>query len=435
MANHRWIEGSVVGASLCELGIAVIKRIELINFMSHRHTVIELDAGLTVLVGPNNCGKSAIVTALQILCHNDTSTYVMRHGAKECRIIVETQEGHHIEWIRKKSGSPSYLVNGKEFDRLKKESGVWEELKQTLRMPRLEFDNNNKFDVHIGEQRNPIFLLGDKGRGAAQFFAASSDAIRLVEMQALHKKQVAENKSERKYLIQEQTETNLGLENLESVPALSERLTEIESQYESLKLQQISAQQLEGTLEELKRMKLEVAQFLAIECALCELLPLPKFEDTQSLQQLTQQIGAAQQQIGQCKSLQAALETLAPPPTFADENAVVQLRDAIQNQRGHADRLAGQLQVLSKVSEPPQASKGEAVSKLAEFLVRYQAQIEEFTELEELRVASEGRLKKADQEIKAWASENPNCPTCGSLVSAEELIDGPGHRHGVQADA
>ena len=219
------------------------------------------------------------------------------------------------------------------------------------------------------------------------------------------------------------------------MPALSEHLTEIESQYESLKLQQISAQQLEGTLEELKRMKLEVAQFLAIECALCELLPLPKFEDTQSLQQLTQQIGAAQQQIGQCKSLQAALETLAPPPTFADENAVVQLRDAIQNQRGHADRLAGQLQVLSKVSEPPQASKGEAVSKLAEFLVRYQAQIEEFTELEELRVASEGRLKKADQEIKAWASENPNCPTCGSLVSAEELIDGPGHRHGVQADA
>lgn len=58
----------------------VIRRIELRNFMSHARTVIEPADGLTVLVGPNNCGKSAVVAALQILCHNETSTYVMLHG-------------------------------------------------------------------------------------------------------------------------------------------------------------------------------------------------------------------------------------------------------------------------------------------------------------------------------------------------------------------
>ena len=185
----------------------MIKRIELINFMSHEHTVIEPAAGLTVLVGPNNCGKSAIVTALQILCHNENSTYVLRHGAKECRIIVETDDGHRIEWMRKKSGSPSYKINGQEFDRLRGESGVWDELARTLRLPRVEFDNN-KFDVHIGEQRNPVFLLGDKGKGAAQFFASSSDAIRLVEMQGLHKKRVSDNKKERNRLALQQTQVD-----------------------------------------------------------------------------------------------------------------------------------------------------------------------------------------------------------------------------------
>jgi len=83
----------------------VITRIELKNFMSHTRTVIEPAAGLTVLVGPNNCGKSAVVTALQILCHNDNSTYVLRHGEKACSVKIETGDGHSVEWRRKNSPS------------------------------------------------------------------------------------------------------------------------------------------------------------------------------------------------------------------------------------------------------------------------------------------------------------------------------------------
>jgi hypothetical protein len=37
----------------------MITRIELTNFMSHVHTVIEPAAGLTVLLGPNNCGSES----------------------------------------------------------------------------------------------------------------------------------------------------------------------------------------------------------------------------------------------------------------------------------------------------------------------------------------------------------------------------------------
>ena len=41
----------------------MIRRIKLVNFMSHANTVIEPADGLTILVGQNNCGKSAIVAA------------------------------------------------------------------------------------------------------------------------------------------------------------------------------------------------------------------------------------------------------------------------------------------------------------------------------------------------------------------------------------
>ena len=95
----------------------MVRRIELVNFMSHRQTVIEPAAGLTVLVGPNNCGKSAVVSALQILCDNVRGDYIVRHGEDECRIMVETEEGHSIEWRRIK-GTQSYCIDGEEVQRL-----------------------------------------------------------------------------------------------------------------------------------------------------------------------------------------------------------------------------------------------------------------------------------------------------------------------------
>jgi len=397
--------------------------------MSHRHTVIELDAGLTVLVGPNNCGKSAVVTALQILCHNDTSTYVLRHGAKECRIIVETGEGHRIEWIRKKSGSPSYLINGKEFDRLRNDSGVWQELKQTLRMPRLEFDNNNKFDVHIGEQRNPIFLLGDKGRGAAQFFASSSDASHLVEMQALHKKQVAENKSERKVLLKQQTEFNAALESLEDLPPLNESLVDCENQYNDLKSQQQAIEKLTVELETLKQNKRDQVRFAAVEAALSVLPKPPEFQDPGALSDLVSQLKREQQTVQVSQAQLAALESLRPTPTFEDEASLAQVLSELRNQKRNVARLSQSQEVLSSITDPPQPADAESVSTLAKFIVDYSAESEAHSDLEKQLAAADESLKQVAAQIEDWVGENPNCPTCGSQVSAEAMIAG-GHQHG-----
>ena len=435
MANHRRIDpqkrfvGVRDSLERCT-GIPVIKRIELINFMSHRHTVIELDAGLTVLVGPNNCGKSAIVTALQILCHNDNSTYVLRHGAKECRIIAETEEGHRIEWIRKKNGSPCYLIDGKEFDRLRGDSGVWQELKQTLRMPRLEFDNNNKFDVHIGEQRNPIFLLGDKGKGAAQFFASSSDAIRLVEMQALHKKQISENKSERKFLIQQQTEANAAVETLATVPAIAESLVDYESQYDALKTEQQAVEDLSTTISELKQKRKSVAHLTAIESTLNKLPELPTFENVEALRRSTNQLRKQRQQIQHNEATLATLKTLPAPPTVGDVSSLANMLKSLRTQQRATDRLSRSMEVLARVTEPPQATDEASVTGLAKFLVQYQTELESHTELKKQHATANRNVIKVAAEINQWAQENPNCPTCGSQVSADALISDGGHRHG-----
>jgi predicted ATPase len=166
----------------------MIRKITLQNFMSHRHTVIEPASGLTVLVGDNNCGKSAVVAALQILCRNASGDYMVRHGENECKIIVETDEGHIVEWKRK-GGTVSYTLNGKAIHRLR--GGIPDDLHKLLRIPMVfPQDGGDPFDIHFGEQKKPIFLLDEPGSRAAKFFASSSDAEVLIRMQILHKKNV-----------------------------------------------------------------------------------------------------------------------------------------------------------------------------------------------------------------------------------------------------
>src|SRR5437868_12245115 len=96
----------------------MIKRILLENYMSHPRTEIEPAAGLTVLVGPNNCGKSAVVSALQTLCNNASGDYMVRHDEKEVRVTVETDDGHTLTWKRRGT-VVSYVIDGRDVHRLR----------------------------------------------------------------------------------------------------------------------------------------------------------------------------------------------------------------------------------------------------------------------------------------------------------------------------
>ena len=137
----------------------MIRKITLENYMSHALTEIEPAAGLTVLIGPNNCGKSAVVSALETLARNTSGDFMVRHGAREARVTVETDDGHTFTWRRKTSGSPSYVIDGREVHRLNRD--VPEDLHQLLKLPEVKFGEKDVFDIHFAEQKSPIFLLNE----------------------------------------------------------------------------------------------------------------------------------------------------------------------------------------------------------------------------------------------------------------------------------
>ena len=135
----------------------MLRKITLKNFMSHSETVVELADGLTVLTGPNNCGKSAIVAALQTLATNGRTTHVKRHGEKSASVEVETSEGDCVQWERK-GNTVKYVINGEDVHRVGQ--SVPEGLHEILKLDRVDLGtgkSTDRYDIHFGEQNRLCF--------------------------------------------------------------------------------------------------------------------------------------------------------------------------------------------------------------------------------------------------------------------------------------
>jgi uncharacterized protein YlxW (UPF0749 family) len=83
-------------------------------------------------------------------------------------------------------------------------------------------------------QKSLVFLLGNSSANAARFFASSSDAIRLVQMQKRHKEKLQEAQKEKSRLEAESRELNAELGALDPVIDLDRRLKALEADYQDL---------------------------------------------------------------------------------------------------------------------------------------------------------------------------------------------------------
>lgn len=329
----------------------MIRKITLHNFMSHQHTEIELANGLTVLVGENNCGKSAIVEALYILCHNVGGGYMVRHGENECKVIVETEEGHVIEWKREKN-SVSYTINGKPIHRLK--GGVPDDLHKLLRISKVSTkDGNENFDIHFGEQKKPVFLLDGSGSQAAKFFASSSDAESLIKMQDLHKSNIRNANQTSNRLKKEIEERDLRIKSLDRVTILQTKLAEEKTQYETLMSNRQLANALERAIEELRKVT-ERKGVLDNQASVYKFLQKPpSMRDTKSLDVHLTDLETWLKQFSYFEHQVQAFDHLQSPPLLADTATLeILLRELAQV--GHSVlHVSAVNRVLSNLDSPP----------------------------------------------------------------------------------
>ena len=435
-------------------GRRVIRRLELRNFMSHKHSVLEFSDGLTVLVGENNCGKSAVVSALQVLSQNISGDFMVRHGEKECSVTVETDDGHVLEW-RRRGKTVSYVIDGTEVHRLRRR--VPENLQTHLRLPVVEAEGE-AFDVHFGEQKRPVFLLDEASSRRAAFFASSSDSARLIEIQSLHRQKVREARAEERVLLARADLLERRLESLQPLGEITAALERVESLYREqedgrgciLRLSDLGRRyrnavvaaaawerktaslagleappvlaptpRLRGCISQLAERVAAIPRMGAVAAAANPLSAPPELGDTGRLRRLCLQLAQVQRGRSVHRAL-ARLLAAAPAPAMFDETARLRERIFGLGERlGRRRRAERRSQILQRIAGPPQLGDTGRAAGLIRQLRETRRGVAAFQ-----KAVRDAREREAlmEREIRTTALEIEACPTCGQRIDPERLM-------------
>lgn len=446
----------------------MIRKIILDNFMAHEHTELELGPGVNALTGPNNSGKSAIVEALRYLTSNPAPSSCIRHGAKEARVTVELEDGTRVTWVRTKR-YPLYEIlypgqdEPEEFAKMGR-GGVPDEVRDVLRLDFLDIETGKKVDIHIGNQREPVFLINQPGSHAAAFFAASTESAHLLAMQDRLKMRTRDAKRKERDLEADLSRVEADLDHFAPLPAIAvivEAARELETTAKRLQTelpaldnviqrQQSLNKRLDtGTatatvlkavisppeVSDISGLKSLMAHMSALESGVNKsvrtaqsLQPLkgtPDVEDTRSLATLCNQLQAGQLALDLACRRESASASLSAPPAPERIDHLSHIIDDLLLLRTRSVRMDRWSSVLQMLAEPPVVESDAPLSNMVAELTRLEAGRKGIeVSLRELY----SKLQKLEERIDTRVHELGCCPTCGAEMTTASFLD-RGCRH------
>lgn len=437
--------------------------------MAHERTELPLGPGVTALTGPNNTGKSAVVEALRCVATNPAPRSFIRHGAKEARVTVVMDDGTRIVWIRKKASAGYELwapgaEKPEEFWKIRRRPP--DEVLAALRLDVIELEGEKTVDVHIGNQREPVFLLNRPDSDAAAFFAASSESAHLLAMQNRLKARTQDAKRRERDLEERREAVEAALDALAPLPDISlgldaARALETDAARLRAEIPALAAlrQRLDETGRALERRRAAVA--------VCDALAgPPKIKEVAGLDRLIRQMGQVEAGLDQSRRAHGALAPVQAPPAPFDAvrlatlcNRCVHLDGALREAEARAARLADLHDAPALARTGPLAALLDGMRGLGRDVRRAGATCDRLRSVAEApaladhaplialvadlrRLAGEGAragtrlneletaLRKVEERIGRVVDELGQCPTCGANLNLASFLD-----HGRSHDA
>jgi len=136
----------------------MIRSLHVQNFQSHKDSHLEFEPGVNVIIGPSDCGKTALFRALNWVVNNrPTGTAFRSRWGGETRVEVELDEGLHVIRTRGKSLNQYALIAPQEDG---------EPLEVTFKAVGTAVPNEiavafNLNDINVQSQLDAPFLLSD----------------------------------------------------------------------------------------------------------------------------------------------------------------------------------------------------------------------------------------------------------------------------------
>jgi len=143
------------------------KKLVLENYQAHKNTTINFTAGLNIIIGESDTGKSSILRALRKLVRDIPAgkDHINKDATSmKISLTIIDDNDHECVIIRQVTASKNlYYLDSQEFGGFGRE--IPEEIQNTLEMFVIELENSEKVDFHFSDQHDTPFMIAKGSAG------------------------------------------------------------------------------------------------------------------------------------------------------------------------------------------------------------------------------------------------------------------------------
>jgi len=332
----------------------MIQSLTVQNLQSHEASELTFSAGVNVVIGPSDAGKSALFRALSwILSNRPLGDTLCSEWGGDTKASIELSNGSVIERVRSKADN-LYIVNGeklKAFGQDPPESGI----------DLLAMDS-----VNIQHQSEPPFLLSNTPGEVARALnkAAGIDEIdRAVSGLRKGQQQIQSEVKSLNNQIQEQEEQ---LVQYEDLPQFEKEIEVIEQQERWLNQKRQTQSLLSGHVTRLRALRSVIANGEKLE-GLSELV-----KDAENLKAQLTQSKEKRDDLSDCISRLKVLKSAIAKGEGLNElldstQEVKEVKDQFDQLQQKRDRLQSCIKNLNKVRKERESLNGSIEEKRKEY--------------------------------------------------------------------
>jgi hypothetical protein len=165
------------------------------DFQSHKHTVLPLSPGVTLIQGDNDIGKSAVVKALRAAFYAESNDTFIKHGASKAKVMMDFGPENILTWERNRKGRAKVV-----YSLTQRENGATIHQTEGARdvppwVINFGIATVDELDIQLGDQHDPVFLLNKSPRERAKALAVGDEASHVQSLLALDKQEVLDSRA------------------------------------------------------------------------------------------------------------------------------------------------------------------------------------------------------------------------------------------------
>jgi len=421
-----------------------IRSIRMRQFMSHQDTEYKLHPYLTCLIGENDIGKSVLATAIKSVSYNDSSDSYIKHHTDEAQVLFELSKKRQILWQRFKNTNQdnpqkvkySLFVDSNLITSEFNSSEVPKFISKELNILTTE-----DIDIHVGNQKQPVFLLSSdvKPQERAKILSLGKESLIIQKMMENIKTKTRQNKHTVKEGEERYDALNKQLQVLNNIEELVEKAEVNKAEYFGLSKQIESINSITSILNQLHDIN-EIVNLSSCNINIVE----PKLKDSINLESLVKAIDL-QINIGQIDNLEHNLPNIELKQTIDLEKQIkrlflVQQGAAIETIEVNVvepklKNIQDLNDLIIKISTSEKLNDMETINysfdekikmkDLAEFTSLIE-QMENQVKLIEDYEVKQNNLKvwekNINAEIEEFLNNNQNiCPTCHQVIDKKHF--------------